>query len=225
MADACARVGRSPDDVRLLTVTKTVPHNVLRHAHKVGITSFSENKVQEARSKLAALSDLDVTWNIIGHLQSNKAKYVAQFADEFHALDSLNLASELNKHLVKVNRFMDVFIQVNTSGEPSKYGVQPDELSDLVKGVSEFPRLRPKGLMTLAILSPDYVKIRECFKLLSRLRDSSEKIDSRFAGLSMGMSGDFEIAIEEGATVVRVGESIFGKRPISAGPFWPESKI
>lgn len=221
IAAACHRVGRDPADVRLLPVTKTVPARVLRLAVSAGITDFGENKLQEARDKQNALKDQPIHWTIIGHLQSNKAKYLVRFAREFHALDSPRLAEELNRRMDAEGRDLDVFIQVNTSGEASKFGLHPDDLLPFVKQLPNYSRLRPRGLMTLAVFSADDNRVRKCFQLLRSLRERAVDINSRVAGLSMGMSGDFETAIEEGATVVRVGQAIFGARPTSDAHYWP----
>ncbi|MHC3941178.1 Pyridoxal phosphate homeostasis protein [Paenochrobactrum sp. BZR 201-1] len=221
MAAACLRSGRNIDDVRLLPVTKTVPANVLRLAYAAGIHDFSENKLQEARDKQAVLSDLAINWSIIGHLQTNKVKYLVRLASEFHALDSFRLAEELNRRLENMGRDLDVFVQVNTSGEQSKYGLHPDDLTAFVERLSDYPRLKPQGLMTLAIFSQDQERVRQCFRLLRRLRDEAIKVHSGLSQLSMGMSGDYEIAIEEGATVVRVGQAIFGARPTADAFYWP----
>jgi len=221
IAAVCRRAGRDPASVRLLPVTKTIPARVLRQAFAVGITDFGENKLQEARDKQNALEDLPIHWAIIGHLQRNKVKYLVRFAREFHALDSLELADELNRRLDAAGRDLDVFVQVNSSGEASKFGLHPDDLLPFVERLPSFPRLRPRGLMTLAVFSPDDNRVRGCFRLLRTLRDQAVDINPGLAGLSMGMSGDFETAIEEGATIVRVGQAIFGTRPTSDALYWP----
>ncbi|HET6537431.1 MAG TPA: YggS family pyridoxal phosphate-dependent enzyme [Sphingopyxis sp.] len=221
IAAACRRCGRNPDDVRLLPVTKTVPAHVLRFAHTAGISDFAENKLQEARDKQANLSDLPIRWSIIGHLQTNKVKYLVRLATEFHALDSIRLAEELNRRLDALDRDLDIFVQVNTSGEASKYGLQPDELISFVERLPDYPRLKPRGLMTLAIFSTDTDRVRTCFRLLRDLRDRVATVHPGLTQLSMGMSGDFEAAIEEGADVVRVGQAIFGPRPTEDAVYWP----
>lgn len=221
IAAACQRCGRSPQDVRLLPVTKTVPAHVLRLAHAAGISDFGENKLQEARDKQALLSDLPIRWSIIGHLQTNKVKYLVRLAHEFHALDSVRLAAELNRRLDAEGRDLDIYVQVNTSGEASKYGLHPDDLLPFVERLYEFPRLRPRGLMTLAVFSTDEERVRACFRMLRDLRARALSIHPGLTGLSMGMSGDFESAIEEGATVVRVGQAIFGARPTHDAFYWP----
>ena len=221
IAAACHRCGRSPEDVRLLAVTKTVPAPVLRHAFAAGITSFGENRLQEARDKQAALDNLAIRWSIIGHLQTNKVKYLARLASEFHALDSLRLAEELNRRLDALGRDLDVFVQVNTSGEASKYGLSPDGLMAFVDRLPDYPRLKPRGLMTLAIFSTDTARVRTCFRLLRRLRDQAVAVHPGLQQLSMGMSSDFETAILEGADIVRVGQAIFGPRPTPDSLYWP----
>ncbi|ROT97386.1 YggS family pyridoxal phosphate-dependent enzyme [Altererythrobacter sp. FM1] len=221
IAAACLRSGRSPGDVRLLPVTKTVPAHILRHAFAAGITDFGENKLQEARNKQEVLADLAIRWNIIGHLQTNKVKYLIRFASEFHALDSLRLAKELNRRLDVQRRDLDVFVQVNTSGEASKYGLHPDDLPSFVECLPDYPRLKPRGLMTLAILSADTERVRRCFRLLRDLRERTVAVHPGLTQLSMGMSGDYEVAIEEGADVVRVGQAIFGPRPTPDSLYWP----
>lgn len=221
IAAACRRCGRQPEDVRLLPVTKTVPAHILRFAHAAGISDFGENKLQEASDKQATLADLTIRWSIIGHLQTNKVKYLVRFASEFHALDSFRLAAELNRRLDAQGRDLDVFVQVNTSGEASKYGLHPDELISFVERLPEYPRLKPRGLMTLAIFSADTERVRACFRLLRDLRDQTASVHPSLTQLSMGMSGDYEAAIEEGADVVRVGQAIFGARPTGDAFYWP----
>lgn len=221
IALACARAGRARAEVRLLPITKTVPAHILRLAFAAGIDAFGENRVQEALGKHAALSDLAIRWSIVGHLQTNKVRYLPHLAHEFHALDSLRLADALDRRLAREARFLDVYVQVNTSGEASKFGLQPDDLPSFVAALHRFPRLRPRGLMTLALFSSDMDRVRPCFALLRALRDRVLAVDPSLAGLSMGMSGDYELAIAEGATVVRVGQAIFGKRPTADGHYWP----
>ncbi len=222
IAHACARAGRARASVRLLPVTKTVPANVLQLAFQAGIRDFGENKIQEAIGKREALADLPIAWSIIGHLQTNKIKYLTRFAREFHALDSMRLAELLNARLERENKTLDVYVQVNTSGEESKFGLHPDALPSFVDCLDQFPRLKPRGLMTLALFSDDMTRVRPCFALLRRLRDQVVKRNAALVELSMGMTGDFEAAIEEGADVVRVGQAIFGKRPTPDGHYWPD---
>lgn len=221
IAAACHRVGRDPRSVKLLPISKTVPTHILRLAFDAGIHSFGENKIQEARSKHQSLAPLPIEWSIVGHLQTNKVKYLTSFAAAFHALDSLRLADLLNKSLEKADRFLDIYVQVNTSGEESKFGLEPHAVPAFVDMLDQFPRLRPRGLMTIGLLSKDMEKVRPCFRLLRRLRDEAAKRNAAITELSMGMSGDFEEAIEEGADVVRIGQAIFGKRPTPDHLYWP----
>jgi pyridoxal phosphate enzyme (YggS family) len=224
IAAASARAGRDPATVRLLPVSKTVDEARLRLAVQAGCDTLGENKVQEAKGKAEAMADLGIRWSVIGHLQTNKARDVARFASEFQALDSLRVAQALDQRLAQEGRTLDVFVQVNTSGEASKYGLDPIEVADFVQQLPAFPQLRVRGLMTLALFSADPEQVRPCFV---RLRDLRERLRPTLpAGvsldeLSMGMSGDFEIAIEEGATVVRVGQAIFGARSTPDSQYWP----
>lgn len=221
---ACEKADRAPSSVRLLPVTKTVPAERLRIAHAAGCLEMGENKIQEAREKSEVLSDLNIKWSVIGHLQTNKAKYLARFANEFQALDSLKVAAELDKRLQNEGRGLDVFVQVNSSGEASKFGLPPDEVRAFVDQLPSYSSLRIKGLMTLAIFSTDHERVSECFLKMRAVQEMlrQEAPDGlSFDELSMGMSGDYELAIEEGATVVRVGQAIFGKRPLPDSHYWP----
>ena len=223
---ACARAGRAPDTVRLLPVSKTVDEARIRLAYAAGCRELGENKVQEAYGKWQAMSDLqDLKWAVIGHLQTNKAKVVARFAAEFQALDSLRVAEALDRRLQDEGRALDVFVQVNTSGEASKFGLAPEAVLDFARALPAFSSLRVRGLMTLALFSSDQQHVRPCFQLLRTLRDRLQQdapSGERFQELSMGMSGDFEWAIEEGATTVRVGQAIFGSRALPDSHYWPE---
>lgn len=222
---ACNRAGRDPAAVRLLPVSKTKPETSLRLAHAAGCRMFGENEVQEAHRKWEATRDLtDLRWSVIGHLQTNKARLVARFAAEFQALDSLRLAEALDRRLQAEGRSLDVFVQVNTSGEASKYGLASEDVPAFIQALPAFTALRVRGLMTLALFSSEAERVRQCFVLLRSLRDrlrQSAPAGIALDELSMGMSGDFEIAIEEGATVVRVGQAIFGARPLPDSHYWP----
>jgi pyridoxal phosphate enzyme (YggS family) len=224
IADTCKRIGRDPYSVRLLPVTKTVPAERLRIAFAAGCHEMGENKIQEAREKSEALRDLNIKWSIIGHLQTNKAKYLARFANEFQALDSLKVAEELDKRLQNEGRAIDAYVQVNSSGEASKFGLAPEDVRAFVAQLPDYSSLRIKGLMTLALFSTDHDRVRQCFikmrEIQTMLRQEAPS-NLSFDELSMGMSGDYELAIEEGATVVRVGQAIFGKRPLPDSHYWP----
>lgn len=225
IAAACRRTGRDPATVRLLPVSKTKPEASLRMAYAAGCRMLGENKPQEAYGKWAAMRDLaDLRWSVIGHLQTNKARLVARFAAEFQALDSLRLAQALERRLQAEGRSLDVFVQVNTSGEASKYGLAPADVPAFLQALPAFPALRVRGLMTLAVFSSDAGRVRECFVLLRTLRDRLRQdapAGIELDQLSMGMSGDFELAIEEGASVVRVGQAIFGARATPDSHYWP----
>ncbi|XDF37647.1 YggS family pyridoxal phosphate-dependent enzyme [Paracidovorax avenae] len=225
IAAACRRAGRDAATVRLLPVSKTRPEASLRLAHAAGCRMLGENKPQEAHRKWEAMQDLaDLQWSVIGHLQTNKARLVARFAHEFQALDSLRVAEALDRRLQAEGRSLEVFVQVNTSGEAGKYGLAPGDAQAFIQALPAFSALRVRGLMTLALFSCEAERVRQCFVLLRTLRDrlrQSAPAGIGLDGLSMGMSGDFEIAIEEGATVVRIGQAIFGARATPDGHYWP----
>jgi len=210
--------------VRFVLVTKTVPPHRVLEAIRAGATDLGENKVQEGLKKAAALQAEDVRWSMIGHLQSNKAKDVLNFASEVQSLDRLSLATALEKRLQALGRSLDVLIQVNTSGEVSKYGLAPDDVAGFLKELPAFSALRPRGFMTLATFTKDEAEVRRCFRLLREIRDRALQDAPNgpaFAELSMGMSGDYEVAIHEGATIVRVGQAVFGARPLPDSYYWP----
>lgn len=213
---AAQESGRDTSEIRLLPVSKTVPSERLRLAIEAGMTELGENKVQEVSRKAQELSDLDLHWAVIGPLQTNKARDVARYAHEFQALDRIKVAEALERRLEAEERTLDVYVQVNTSGEEAKSGLAPEDLPGFLAELPRFSRLRVRGLMTLAVHSDDVEQVRACFQLLRRLRDEARESSPELIGpgeLSMGMSGDFELAIAEGAHVVRVGQAIFGARP------------
>ncbi|MDN5570727.1 MAG: YggS family pyridoxal phosphate-dependent enzyme [Propionibacteriaceae bacterium] len=211
---ACARVGRDPGGVELLPVSKTHPLADIRTAMGAGYRRFGESRPQELRDKAVELADAGVAWVAIGHLQTNKVKLVAEHAAEFQALGSLHVAEALDRRLQALGRRLPVLVQVNSSSEPAKGGFAPDEVIDAVARLRSCDALDVRGLMTLAVNSPDADAVRACFTtmtdLQSRLRDAH---GGGFDALSMGMSGDFELAIECGSTCVRLGTTIFGPRP------------
>lgn len=223
---ACATAGRDRATVRLMPVTKTVHDDRLVWAGQAGVVRVGENKVQEAQHKADALESAGLEWAMIGHLQTNKVGYVAETASELHSLDRIKLARTLQRKLEEYDRNLDVFVQVNSSGEASKYGLAPEEVLGFVDQLGEFPRLQLRGLMTLALNSDDHDRVRECFVLMRDLRD---QLSNRgFVGphggeleLSMGMSGDYELAIREGSTTVRIGQAIFGARATPDSEYWP----
>lgn len=216
---ACEAAGRAEGDVRLLPVSKTHPVEVIAAAHALNLVELGENKVQEAWEKFNACQALNPTirWRIIGHLQSNKARVVARFAHAFDALDSVKLAAELDRHLHSNGRSMEILIQINTSAEGSKSGLPPDvrTLVDFLNEIKAMQTLNVRGLMTMAMpLGQDNAQaVRACFAQLRQLRDAAQEATGRILPeLSMGMSGDLELAVAEGATLVRVGSALFGAR-------------
>lgn len=208
--------GRPAGSVQLLPVSKTFGVDAVLAAIAAGCNRFGENKAQEIRDKSQALSHEDVRWVMIGHLQTNKARDIARYAHEIQSLDRPELAEALERRLQVEGRQLDALVQVKTSTEPSKFGLAPQELEDFLCYLArETPSLRVKGLMTMAVNDPDREAVRACFRRLRELRDlmhskSIPGID--LARLSMGMSGDYDLAIEEGSTEVRIGSAIFGER-------------
>ena len=215
IAQACQRVGRDPSEVTLLPVSKTFDDQAIRQAVSLGYKRFGENRTQEIAQKAPLLADCDIEWVVIGQLQTNKAKEVARLAHELQSLDRLELAQALDRRLQLEGRSIDVLVQVKTSPEETKAGLDPSELIPFLRQLSGFQTMRVRGLMTMAILSEDQSAVRRCFTQLRELRDQArqEAIQGiELDRLSMGMSGDFEIAIEEGSTEIRVGSAIFGSR-------------
>ncbi len=206
IAKACHRAGRDVGEITLIAVTKTWPPEIVEAALEAGLTDFGENKVQELIAKAPLFPTAN--WHMIGHLQRNKARQVVAHAREFHALDSLRLAKALNRHAELAERALPCFVQVNVSGEDSKFGLRPPLVDEFMARLRDLEHLRLIGLMTLA--SPNVRKVREEFRLLRSIRSRYVHLGCQY--LSMGMSGDYEIAIEEGATHVRVGSALFGPR-------------
>ncbi len=212
---ACERCGRDPQRVRLVAVSKTMPAERVRRAVEAGVRILGENYVQEARDKYAQLADLSVSWHFIGHLQTNKAKYVVRMFDLVHSVDSLKLACELDRQAARRERVQPVLIQVNISREESKSGVATEQIEPLVREVAVLKHLELQGLMTMPPFFDQPERARPYFRKLAELARRIESLNIprvSMKELSMGMSGDFEVAIEEGATLVRVGTAIFGAR-------------
>lgn len=227
MGVACRQAGRSPGNVRLLLATKTVPAEAIQIGLEAGETLLGENKVQEAQRKFDLLRAAGAEWHFIGHLQTNKVKDVLRFATLVQSVDRLELAQKLDGRLQFEGRSLDVLVQVNTSYEESKFGIAPEKALSFVREVARYDTLRIKGLMTIGLLSVEGEKVRKCFRLLRNLRDQIARegvpgVEMR--ELSMGMSGDLEIAIQEGATIVRVGTAIFGERRYPDSYYWNESE-
>ena len=214
---ACARAGRDPDSVTLLAVTKSHPPETVAAAAKLGLTFFGENKVQEAKAKIP-LCPGNLRWHFIGHLQSNKCRDAVELFKMIQSVDSLPLAPEINKRAEQAARTMPVLMEVNVAGESSKFGYRPEQLLAELKELNALPRIEIHGLMTVPPWSAEAEKSRPHFRRLRELKERAETVlGAPLPHLSMGMSGDFEIAIEEGATMVRIGTELFGPRP-KAGP-------
>lgn len=214
LAAAAARSQREPDSIKLLAVTKTVSPAHVGEAIAAGVTAFGENYVQEAKEKIAAI-DKRVEWHMIGYLQTNKVKYVANLFDYIHSVDRMELAREINRRAALTGRQMNILVEINISGEDTKSGVPAIHAIELIKAISSLENISVKGLMTMAPYSDNPENSRPYFSELKSLQKKiiSEDIPGiRMDELSMGMTDDFEIAIEEGATIVRIGRAIFGER-------------
>jgi pyridoxal phosphate enzyme (YggS family) len=206
IAQACERRLRSPDEIKLVAITKGVGVSAIRAAFEHGIRDFGENRVQEAEGNIAQLANLKpaITWHMVGHLQSNKAKSAVELFDIIHSVDSVRLADILNR---RVEKLLPVLLEVNVSGEATKGGFSAGETEAAVKEIKQLPNLKVLGLMTVAPFVADPEEVRPVFRKLRELRDSLG-----LKHLSMGMTDDFEVAVEEGATMLRIGRAIFGDR-------------
>ena len=214
MKEACRRSGRAESDVTLIAVSKTKPLPMLEEAYSLGIRDFGENMVQELVDKAEQLPD-DIRWHMIGHLQRNKVKYIVDKVYMIHSVDSLRLAEEISKEAVKRGIIVNILIEVNVAGEESKFGVTPEDTPGLVQEISHLPGILVRGLMTIAPFVENAEDNRIFFSALKKLYVdiTNKNIDNvRMDYLSMGMTGDYEVAIEEGASFVRVGTGIFGER-------------
>jgi hypothetical protein len=219
ISSAAIRSGRSPFDIKLIAVTKTVDIERIKEAIDLGVRVFGENKVQEAKEKILKLKeqspDCEVEWHFIGHLQKNKAKTAVQLFELIHSLDSVALAEELNKHAGKAGKIQRVLIEVKLSEEETKSGVARKDLMDIIESISEMRNLKLEGLMTIPPFFENPEMVRPYFSELRELRDAAERAGYGLPELSMGMTNDFEIAILEGATMVRIGTGIFGERRLT----------
>ena len=215
--EACERSGRDASEVTIVAVSKTKPEEAIMELYEAGHRDFGENYIQELRKKHDDLPK-DIRWHMIGHLQRNKVKYIAEYIHLIHSVDSYALAETIDKEAAKHNRIIPILIEVNVGGEESKFGVAPEETTALVEQISHLPNIRIEGLMTSAPYVEDPEEDRACF---ANLRDLSVDIDTKkidnvkVNALSMGMSNDYIVAVEEGSTMVRVGTSIFGARDYS----------
>jgi hypothetical protein len=212
----CLEIGRNPKEIRLIAVSKNFSTDDINSAFENGIEDFGENKAQELISKFDVLGN-KVTWHFIGHLQKNKAKFVVRAAEYIHSVDSLSLANEINKRAGQVNKIQKILFQVKTSEEETKSGIETEEeLISIIEGSGKLKNVEPIGLMTIAPLTDSEQEIRKSFKYLRKLKDEFNRSGFKnIKELSMGMTSDFEIAIEEGATMLRIGSAIFGQRDYS----------
>lgn len=211
---ACARAGRRRDEVTLICVTKTMPVTDLQEAYDEGQRNFGENRVQEITEKYPLLPD-DIRWHMIGHLQRNKVKYIAGYIDMIHSVDSLALAETISKEAAKHDRVIPILLEVNIAGEDTKFGLSPEEVPAMAEAISHLPNVVLRGFMTSAPFVDDPEENRVHFRKLAHLSvdSTSKNHDNNMVDvLSMGMSNDYKVAVEEGATMVRVGTSIFGAR-------------
>lgn len=224
VAAAAQRAGRAPESVRIVAVSKTMPAEAVIAAAAHGLSIFGENRVQEAREKIAAVAAAGLAhlqWELIGHLQTNKAARAVELFARVQSVDSLRLAQALEVHAAQMGRVLPILLEVNVAGEASKAGLAPDEVVGVARAIALLPHLRPEGLMTVAPLADDPESVRPIFRTMRALRDTlraevpvqTESADGGWAELSMGMTDDFEVAIEEGATLVRIGRALFGERP------------
>jgi len=212
---ACARAGRAPSEVTLLAVAKTFPPAAVREAVEAGVTDIGENYVQELLAKRDVLPGAAVRWHFIGHLQSNKVRQIAGWIHMIHAVDSTALAIEIDRRASKEGRVVECLIEVNTTGEGTKFGAAPGQVAPLVRSLSSCDSISLAGLMTIGPFLPDPEGSRPMFRRLRQLRDEIAALGQANVSmrhLSMGMTGDFEVAIDEGATLIRIGTAIFGPR-------------
>jgi hypothetical protein len=213
---AAHRAGRDPADIKLLAISKSHPAEAVEQAYEAGIASFGESRAQEGREKVAELRHLSISWHFVGHVQTNKVKYLLGAYELIHSLDRWKLAVEIDKRAQREGTKQPCLVQVNISGEDSKYGLPPTAVSGFLDRVAPLEGIQVKGLMTIAPLVEDPEETRPCFR---RLRELAEELRPglpsgvRLSELSMGMTNDFEVAVEEGATILRVGRAIFGERP------------
>src|SRR5690625_607033 len=209
----CHAAGRHPDEVQLLPVSKTFADELIAQAQSLGLQRFGENRAQDLRTRFEAFGQTDIQWVMIGHTQTNKARDIARYVHELQSLDRLSLAEALERRLQRAERSLDVLIQIKTAREDSKFGLDPEQLPEFLQQLKGFSTLRVQGLMTMATQTDDEDEIRRCFALARQWRDRMrDEGYTDLQRLSMGMSGDYEIAIAEGATEVRLGSAIFGAR-------------
>lgn len=216
ISHSAMRAGRNPEEVNLIAVTKTVQVEKIIEAIEAGVRIFGENRVQEARQKIPEVSnkykDSKISWHMIGTLQKNKVKYAVRLFDMIHSVDSLDLAREINREAERVGKIQDILIEIKLSPEEKKHGIRPDELFGLLEHLYLLKNINVRGLMTIPPYSDNPEDSRPYFRRLRGLLEDAQKRGFPLRELSMGMSGDFEVAIDEGATMVRIGTAIFGER-------------
>lgn len=213
--EVCERAGRDPDEITIVAVSKTFPFSQVIDLNMIGQTDFGENKVRELRDKYYNISfqySGKFNWHLVGHLQSNKVKDVIAFIHLIHSVDTFRLAEEIEVNAKKINKIINILVQVNTSKEPQKYGVSPENATSLCKQIALLENVRVKGLMTIGKLTDDKEEIRKSFRQLKDLYDELKPDMKDFEYLSMGMTNDYDIAIEEGSNMLRIGSAIFGDR-------------
>jgi len=213
----CNKYGRKIDDVQLIAVSKTFSVELIQEANDAGQIDFGENYVQELQEKHKVLSERTMRWHFIGHLQSNKVKYIAEYVDLIHSVDDLNLGKEISKRAERCNRVQDVLVEIHTTDEATKFGVQPEKTIALIKELSRLSHLKVCGLMTMGPFSDNPNDSRSSFRCAADLKKQIEAegiLNVQMRHLSMGMTHDFEVAIEEGATLIRIGTAIFGRREL-----------
>ena len=209
---ACSRAGRAPETITLLAVTKGQPPEIVTEANKLGLTFFGENKIQEAKAKIP-LSAGKCRWHFIGHLQTNKCRDAVELFEMIQSVDSLHVAQEISKRADQAGKTVPILLEVNLAGEASKFGYRPDQLEKDLQQINALPRIEIHGLMTIPPWTSNAENVRPVFRKLRELKQCAEQaLGAPLPHLSMGMSGDFEVAIEEGATIVRIGTALFGPR-------------
>jgi hypothetical protein len=209
---ACQNAGRSANEVTIIGVTKTHPTSLIREAVAAGITQIGENRIQEAEPKIRELGSI-ARWHMIGHLQTNKVKKAVELFDVIQSVDSIRLAEEINKRAGEIGKKIECFVEVNSSGETAKSGIAPVDAIELIRQIQEMPNIRLTGLMTVGPLTDNETEIRRAFALCRNLfNEGRAMVGEQFCNLSMGMSDDFELAIAEGTTMIRIGSLLFGRR-------------
>jgi pyridoxal phosphate enzyme (YggS family) len=215
ISGVCENAGRNVEEIKLIAVSKTFPASEISELYELGHKDFGENKVQELDDKEKQLKDKNIFWHLIGHLQTNKVKYIIDYVSLIHSVDSLKLAEEIQRRASGAEKMIDILVQINISGEESKYGIEPDQAKDLCSNIRKFENIRLRGLMTIGKFTDDENEIRNNFRLLRTVYDELKPVNNDFKYLSMGMTSDYRIAIEEGSNMLRIGSAIFGERDYS----------